>query len=374
MATGLLSPLQLTGGAGLLQNTGIAVNGEFLAKIDEYENIPFIANLLTTLSLSSAAGLSSATVASLRTLGSVACPALGDSIPNGFAGVAPIPAPSNAGFVSIFPPIGQQYLGNGDVGKFAQAFAAAQGYVSLVNQFIISAANANEYLGPTFTNLTDMITADLSKVSLALPALGEDLANLGVLINLANLQHLGEPAALLQQLSAQGNMGNSTLPCVNAALQMAGLTDSEIVDLISNNRESLFNPNGLSTNQFDRLQKKAYQGMSMVAGDCLADVLAILEVTTPGIDDMADLLDPVKILPTSYPSLKFEDTPIYDANGDVNSGISNELNATTATGCDELGKIIPPAQAVANKALQYQLQQVSGIAGVNLPQLAAILV
>jgi hypothetical protein len=374
MAQGVLSPLQLTSGAGLLQNAGIAVNSTFLAKIDEYESIPFIADLLTTLSLSSAAGLSSETITSLRTLGSVACPALGDSIPNGYAGVAPIPAPGNAGFVSIFPAIGQKYLGNGDVGKFAQAFSAAQGYVSQVNQFIISAANANEYLGPTFTNLDDMITGDLSKVSLALPALGEDLEQLGFLISLADLDHLGEPAALLQQLSKLGNMGTSTLPCVQAALEMSGLTTNDIANLVSNNRESLFNPAGLTSNQFDRLQQRAYQGMNMVSGACLDDVLAILDVTTPGINDMADLLDPVKILPTSYPSLKFEDQLIYTPTGDVTSGIADTLNATTPTGCDELGKIIPPNQAVANKALQFQLQQVSGIQNLTLPQLAAILV
>jgi hypothetical protein len=219
-----------------------------------------------------------------------------------------------------------------------------------------------------------MITADLSKVSLALPVLGEDLVELGFLINLSNILHLGEPAALLQQLSARGNMGTSTLPCVQAALNMSGLTDAEITDLISNNRESLFNPNGLTTNQFDRLQQRAYQGMNMVGGDCLAEVLAILDVTTPNIDDMADLLDPAKILPNSYDSLKFGDQLIYAPDGSVNSGISEELNATTATGCDELGKIIPPSQAVANKALQYQLQQVSGITNLTLPGLAAILV
>lgn len=374
MAQGLLTPLQLTAAAGLLQNTGIAVNGEFVDRINEYESIPFIADLLTTLSLSSSAGLSSSTISSLRTLGSVACPALGDSIPNGFAGVAPIPAPSNAGFVSIFLPIGQLYLGNGDISKFAQIFSAVQGYVSQTNQFIISAVNANEYLGPTFTNLDDMITGDLSKVSLALPALGADLAQLGNLFAFSNIQNLGEPAALLQQLSKVGRMGNSTLPCVQAALEMAGLDSAEITDLISNNRQSLFNPNGLTTNQFDRLQRQAYQGMNMVSGDCLADVLAILDVTTPNINDMADLLDPVKILPTSYPSLKFGDQLIYAPDASVNSGISQELNATTATGCDELGKIIPPDQAVANKALQVQLQQVSGIQNLTLPQLAAILV
>jgi hypothetical protein len=169
-------------------------------------------------------------------------------------------------------------------------------------------------------------------------------------------------------------MGTSTLPCVQASLEMAGLTPAEITDLISNNRQSLFNPNGLTANQFDRLQQRAYQGMAMIAGDCLADVLSILEVTTPNIDDMADLLNPAKILPTSYPSLKFGDQLIYGPDGSVNSSISAELNATTVTGCDELGKIIPPAQAVANKALQYQLQQVSGIQNLTLPQLAAILV
>jgi len=43
------------------------------------------------------------------------------------------------------------------------------------------------------------------------------------------------------------------------------------------------------------------------------------------------------------------------------------------SGCDELGKIIPPDQAVANKALQFELQQVSGITNLTLPQLAILL-
>lgn len=374
MATGLLSPLQLTAGAGLLQNTGIAINSVFSGAVQQYELIAPIANLLATLNLAASANLSNATITSLQTLGNSVCPALGDSVPSASANVAPLPVGSSLGFVGFLETVGNTQLGSGDVGKFAQAFAAAQGYVGLTNQFIISAANANEYLGPTFTNLDDMITADLSKVSLALPTLGADLVELGFLIDLSNILHLGEPAALLQQLSARGNMGNSTLPCVQATLNMAGLTDAEIADLISNNRESLFNPDGLTPNQFDRLQQRAYRGMTMVAGDCLTEVLDILDVTTPNIDDMADLLDPTKILPNSYPTLKFGDQLIYGPDGSVNSGISQELNATTVTGCDELGKIIPPAQAVANKALQFQLQQVSGITNVTLPQLAAILV
>jgi hypothetical protein len=374
MTQGLLTPLQLTSGAGLLQNTGIALNSVFSDAVQQYEAIAPIANLLATLSLASTAGLANATILSLQTLGNSVCPALGDSIPAAAANVAPFPIGNALGFLGFLENVGNTQLGSGDVGKFAQAFSAAQGYVGQVNLFITSAANANEYLGPTFTNLDNMITGDLSKVTLALPALGADLEKLGNLFVFSNIQSLGEPAALLQQLSQVGRMGNTTLPCVQAALEIAGLDSVEITGLISNNRQSLFNPNGLTTNQFDRLQQRAYQGMNMVAGDCLADVLAILDVTTPGITVMTDLLDPVKILPTSYPTLKFEDQLIYAPDGAVNSGISNTLNATTATGCDELGKIIPPDQAVANKALQYQLQQVSGIQNLTLPQLAVILV
>ena len=374
MTQGLLTPLQLTSGAGLLQNTGIALNSVFSGAVQQYEAIAPIANLLATLSLASTAGLANATILSLQTLGNSVCPALGDSIPAATANVAPFPVGNSLGFLGFLETVGNTQLGSGDVGKFAQAFSAAQGYVGQVNLFITSAANANEYLGPTFTNLDNMITGDLTRVSLALPALGADLEKLGNLLVFSNIQNLGEPAALLQQLSQVGRMGNTTLPCVQAALEMAGLDSVKITDLISNNRQSLFNPNGLSTNQFDRLQQQAYQGMNMVAGDCLADVLTILDVTTPGITVMTDLLDPVKILPTSYPTLKFGDQLIYAPDGAVNSGISNTLNATTATGCDELGKIIPPSQAVANKALQYQLQQVSGIQNLTLPQLAAILV
>jgi hypothetical protein len=373
MAQGVLTPLQLTSGAGLLQNTGIAINSVFSGAVQQYEAIAPIANLLATLSLANDANLANATILSLQTLGNSVCPALGDSIPAASANTAPFPVGNSLGFLGFLETVGNTQLGSGDVGKFAQAFSAAQGYVGQVNLFIISAANANEYLGPTFTNLDDMITGDLTKVSLALPALGADLLNLGFLISLPNIVNLGEPASVLQQLAAVGNMGNSTLPCVDVALRSVGLDTQDIIDLISNNRASLFNPNGLSTNQFDRLQQKAYRAFTLVGGDCLEEVKAVLGVNLP-LADMADLLNPTQILPTSYPTLKFGDQLIYAPDSSVNSSISQELNATTASGCDELGKIIPPDQAVANKALQYQLQQVSGIQNLTLPQLAAILV
>jgi hypothetical protein len=42
-------------------------------------------------------------------------------------------------------------------------------------------------------------------------------------------------------------------------------------------------------------------------------------------------------------------------------------------GCDDLAKIVPSAQAQANRALQIAYQQIKGITGTTTQQLAAIL-
>jgi hypothetical protein len=227
--------------------------------------------------------------------------------------------------------------------------------------------------------MNNLITADIAKINLAFPAFGADLAATGDLIALDNVAEFGTPAALLQQLSKKGNMLNGTTPCVTVALKAQGLNDQNISDLVNNNVQSLFNPGGLTRNQFDRLQKAAYPALCNVTGDCLTEVLSILNCTTPNITQMCQLLNPVKIFPTSYSSLTLPtpDGPvlIYDDAGAVNSVITPILNSgsVTPTGCDELAKIIPAANAAANRALQIGLQQIKGISGTTVPQLAAIL-
>ena len=366
---GLLSPLQLTGGQGLLNNTVLTGSSAFNGAAASYTSISFISDLMTAISLAPGAGVEEGTLEELRSLGSSICPALGNSIPADLAGQDPFPAVAENGYVALLQSIGEGYLGGGDSSKFAQAFAAAQGYCSLANQFILSALDANEYLGPTFTDLDDMITRDFSKVSDNLPALGDDLLNLGFLISLPKLPALGEPATLLQNLAEQTN-SNQLLPCVSVALQSVGLTPSEIQDLLNNNRSSLFNPNGLTANQFDRLQQKAFLGLTLVGGDCLDQVLEILGVDVP-VESMADLLNPAAVLPNSFQTLLYQGVPIYE-NGALTPGIPGSVSVAPS-GCDELGKIIPPTWAVANKAWAYSLQQVSGIAGLTLPELASIL-
>jgi len=385
-----ISPLSLEAGAGLLNNTGIRLGTALTANITAYESTTLVTRLLTIQSLASTANITSGTLASLQTMGAASVPALGDSVPTAYQntnypvpppGSTPklIPANSVVLFSGIIENIGNTYLGSGDVGKFAQAYFSSSGYISLINPVILSAANANTYLGPTFTGMDNLITGDLAQVNLAFPTFGEDLADLGFAFNLSNLDAVGSPAALLQALSQAGNMPNGTTPAVRAALNAAGVTDAEITDLVTNNIYSLFNPTGLTPPEFDAIQRRAYAGLCNVTGADLQDVLDILECTTPNITQMCELLNPVKIFPRSFASLTLPTTNgpvlVYDTAGNLSSAVEPIVNAgnLAPVGCDELAKIVPPANAVGSKALQVALQQVKNISGISAPELAEVL-
>jgi hypothetical protein len=389
-----ISPLSLEAGAGLLNNTGIRLGTALTANVTAYESTTLVSKLLTIQTLAATANITAPTLTSLQTMGASTVPALGDSVPTAYQntnypvpppGGTPklIPANSAVLFSGIVRNVGATYLGNGDLGKFAQAYFSSSGYISLINPVILSAANANKYLGPTFTGMDNLITGDLAQVNLAFPAFGEDLAALGFVLNLANIDSvespIGSPAALLQALSKAGNMPTGTTPAVRDALNAAGVTDQEITDLVTNNVYSLFNPTGMTEPEFNALQKRAYPALCNVTGADLQDVLDILDCTTPNITQMCELLNPVKIFPNSFLSLTLP-TPngnklVYSPSGSVNGDIEAIVNSGTLApvGCDELAKIVPPANAVGSKSLQIALQQVKNIANLTAPQLAAVL-
>jgi hypothetical protein len=383
MAESVATPLQLTAGLGFYAGNAITANTQLANNIASYNALAPIANLLFTIDAAVSnvsLGISDNTIANLKTLGANVsgnyCPALGDSVSSNITWTV-----GNTGYTGTITSSASTYLGGGDFGKFAQAFGAAQGYLTLTNGIILSAVNANstDYLGPTFTNMDNLITGDLAQVNLAFPAFGADLALCGDLFALDNIEQFGTPAALLQQLAIKGNMLNGTTPCVTTALKAQGLTDGAIAALVNNDVQSLYKPKGLTRNQFYTLQKASYPALVNITGDCLQNVLDILDVTLPNIETMADLLDPVKIFPTSYASLTLPtpDGPvlIYDVDGNVNSAVEPILNsgALTPVGCDQLAKIIPAANAAANRALQIAFQQVKGISNTTVPKLAAIL-
>lgn len=386
------TPLQLTALASLLQNQGLkAIPTSLTSAITTFNATTVITNWIAAVNFyKTQSFFTETTFDALLSIGSTVCPALGNSIPASPVGnypnltkeyltyntVTDLSTIDPSGFSWLIEQTASSYLGDGDSGKFAQGFGAVQGYISTVNDAINTAVNANEYLGPTFTTMNDLITGDLTKVNSDLATFATDLTAQGQMVNMQNLDLYGTPAGLLQQLSKVAKIQGETIPPVQSLLLAAGLTTKNIADLVNDNRAGLFNPNGLTENEFNTLQKIAYTAMTMVTGDDLALVLDILDITTPNVQNMGQLLDATVVFPNSYTTLLTPSPdgaiPIFGTTGSVNSNVQPvvALYLPTPTGCDELGKIIPPQDAVANKAIQLALQQVTGIATPDLPGLA----
>lgn len=306
----VLTPLQLTAGAGLLQNSGLGVSANLNTALTAYTSSTVIDPLLNAISLGGGNVLLPATLSELKTIGNTTCAALGDSVPSAYSslGVEPL--------TSLVSAQATKDTGSGDVSKYIQALSVAQGYADTTNQFIDSAVNSQTYLAGTFTNTDNMVSGDITAVSTNTTAWGSDLVNLGNLINLAALDEMGTPVALIKQLAAQG----AVLPQIAIAFTAEGVPLEVIANL---------NSPTLSTT--DQVQKFMYTAMTKITGTTLDQVLSILKVKTANIGTMADLLNPYKIFPNSFLTLTVPNKygvsqNIYlDSTGTVNQTIAKGL-------------------------------------------------
>jgi len=370
MTIGILTPLQMIAGATLSNNGGIRIANTWTAAVTSYTGTTLLTPFFAAIANSGAANITANTLANMASFCSSTVPALADNTPSAYIDVG---INVNSGFTGVITEQGNSYLGNGNVTVFAQVFPAAQGYVSATNNYINTSINSQTYLGSTFTTMNSLITGNLSDVNLAMLAFGADLAALGQLIDLSNLGNFGSPAALLQRLASLTNL----TPGVSNALIQAGIDQVDINNIV--------NPN-VTVN--DNLQRLAYQGMLNVTGTELEQVLAVFGVSTPNINNMADLLNPVKIFPNSYPSLTVrtynqETSTVLRAIYDNNQGAVNSklliylpryvliLGGSNMITYQRLSLIIPPDQALACKAIQVSLQQIKNISNMSLAQLAA---
>ena len=300
-----LTPLQLDSAAGLLQNQGLVVNPELTSSVAVYEAIPAINAIRTTITTAASGNvLSTANLNAVKNIGNSTCPALADSIPVAYGSLTN--SSTDPGLTGVIQAQATTDLGSGDLSKFAQALAIAEGYASQTNLFINSAVNSQTYLCNTFTTMNDMITGDITQINLATGPFGTDLANLG---------DLGSPLALVQRIQAVG--GN--VPVLAVYFLAVGVPEEIVVNL-----------NNPATSFSDSVQKLMYDAMTQIVGAELQQVLTVLRIVTPGINTMADLLNPIKLFPNSYLSLTVNTTvgprAIYiNDQGSVNSVLVEEL-------------------------------------------------
>jgi hypothetical protein len=357
-------------GATLSNNGGLALANTWTAAVGSYTGTTLLTPFFAAAANSSAANISANTMNYMFTFCSGTVPALADNTPAAYASLG---TNTTAGFTGIVTSQGNSYLGNGNVTVFAQVFSAAQGYVITTNDYINTSINSQTYLGSTFTTMNSLITGNLSDTTLAMGTFGTDLAALGQLIDLNNLGNFGSPAAIFGQLV---NLTNLT-PGIRTALIQAGLDEASIGNLTDPN-----------INVDTNVQRLAYIGMQNITGTDLEQVLAVFGVTTSNISTMADLLNPVKIFPNSFPGLTVRTynqdatsvlRAVYDnSQGVVNSKLLIYLPSFVLTLAgpgtityERLSRIIPADQALANKAIQVSLQQIKNISTLSLAQLAA---
>jgi len=351
-----LTTLQIQTAAALLQNTGVGVARDLTDAVDVYQALAVITPIRATITRG-ATILSPGTIHSLQTFAASSCPALADNIPSGNNTLVPLINPS--GFSGLITTTADSYMGSGDLSKFAQVLSTAVSYCASTNQFINAAVNAATFQANTFSGINNMMSGDLTAVTLSTQAFGQDLAALGNLIDPAYIDVLGSPAALLRQLARRGAVTAQLM----IELGRGGLPTDAVITITRG-----------QDNISPAVQKIMYQAMTYITGNDLSQVKQILGVTTANIATMADLLNPAVILPRSYQTLI---TPtcsgnrnIYLGAATVDTTLASDLPVYAMAGYQQLTAIIPPDQALANRALAVSLQQITNITRLTLPALA----
>jgi len=225
---------------------------------------------------------------------------------------------------------------------FVSSFLTSQGFIEYSNNSVNSIHGSFDFLKGTYSNMNDLISADIAGVSLATRAFGLDCITAGKVINLSNIFKFGMPSVLLQTIKKFNTITQS----LSLALLSAGLSAQEVED-ISTGRIST--PTKLQEQQL-------YGAFLIIIGQDLVDILIPLNCKTKGLESLADLLNIKKLFPNSYQSLT---VPIYNASsGPTNSktyypifengAVSSRLETSAIT--EQIGVIIPPGTPSVTEA------------------------
>lgn len=271
--------------------------------------------------------------------------------------------------------------------EFLSSFLTVQAFADYNNQAIMANQNSKTFLDGAYSNMDDLISADIYGINLANNLFGIDLDNLGKVLNLSRIDSFGLPSVLLQTLGEN----NAVIQDLVLALLSSGLESSEVQGLIS----------GTITTPTIQQEQQIYSAFLIIIGENLEEVLAPLQCTTQGLDSLADLLDVKKLFPNSYQSLtvpKYNSElglptnsktyyPLYISGGvnealttqDMNDYVGtqtpkrppnvvrnrtvnpNNINVPKKGFGSYLFDILPKQQAVAAGAFSFTMRQVKNI-------------
>jgi hypothetical protein len=286
----------------------------------------------------------------LISIGSTTIPALGNSkaptfnwtgYPNWASNYTYSNEVTRWGYVRLFALQGYNEFNYNDglpaYKDYLSAFTAASSFVEYTNKAIMSMTNSQDFLEGTYSNMNDLISADIAGVSLATTTFGRDLITSGKAINLSTISTFGLPSNLLLTLV----QNNALTQNVSLALLASGIQQSELSQILDNTITA-------TTEQ----ERNIYGAFNLIVGDSLNEVLVPLNCKVRGLESLADLLNPQKLFPNSYQTLTvpvYNTTqsvtnsktyyPIYSGggvNGNLNSPqVSNQIGTQTPTGAPQ---------------------------------------
>jgi hypothetical protein len=376
--TGKQSPLGVNTLSTLLQNKGFNINPIMVdftgVSISESSatNLGSIVNdtclRLLTYAINDAYGrgqVNTATYNNLISIGSTTIPALGNSkaptfnwtgYPNWASNYTKTNEVTRWGYVRLFALQGYNEFNYNDglpeYKDYLSAFMAASSFVEYTNKAILSMTNSQDFLDGTYSNMNDLISADIAGISLATTAFGRDLMTSGKAINLAKISTFGLPSNLLETLQKY----NAITKEVSLAILSSGIQLDELNQILSN-----------FTSVTKEQERRLYGAFNLVVGDSLNEVLVPLNCKVRGLESLADLLNPIKLFPNSYQTLT---VPVYNTtqgptnsktyypiyvNGGLNSNlrsplVTNQIGTQTPTGTPTISS----GTQTANQVTVYQ--------------------
>jgi hypothetical protein len=364
---GKYTPLNLNCLGSLIQNTGLRINPKaaaFMGASTSISNYTITDGSLvndtvlhplsnaTTIAWAKvvSSDISPTTYANLISIGSATIPALGNSKPTTYTKTYSNQLASYGWLRLIaLQAYNEFYINNGSYFDFLGTFNSCYSLMKQSNVPIQAYVDSLTYLDGMYSNMNDLITSDITGVSLSTFYWGQDLIASGKAIDLTNIDTFGNPDNLLRTLHKYKAINKS----VNLALLTAGI-NAEIIDNVIKNNPITF-----------QQQQSIYAAFCLIVDNDLVDVLIPINCQTKGLQSLADLLDPKKLFPNSYQTLT---VPVYNtAPGPTNSKTYYLLY----TG-DQINMIGDTYGARLNQVLPYDLAYVCDAFGTSMMQIKNI--
>lgn len=373
--SGKYSPMNLNAMGALLQSSGFTINqtaAGFMGSstaVSNYTKGTIVSQTVLNQLVDSIrlaypliSTITQATYNNLISIGSSSIPALGNSVPSTYTNTYSGEATSYGFLRSItLQAYTEFHVNNGTYQEFVSTFNQCESFKQKSNNIIKGFNSAKTFMAGSFSTMNDLMSGDITGVSMSTLFWGQDLINLGRSLDLTIIDQFGLPSVLLRTL----NKSNAITRSLSLAIMSAGLTGTDVDNILSGKP--------VPTEQ----EKLLFAAFSLIMGVDLQEILIPLNCQTTGLDSLTDLINPKAMFPVSYKTLT---VPQYNAVATPTNSktyyfiyTNGEPNVLSSTGYGtRLRNIMPEAMAYACDAFSVSMQQIKNIKNMNIEKFSQV--